>query len=234
MKKGKFAAVLFIVFFLLAVALICFWLTSKDNAEEPPLADVSGSMEPQIVVVGPDSGTSTGDGSNSGGSAATPAPTSAPAATPTATPVPTPVPTPTPAPVVTPEPNRLLNSGSFYSDTGVPMNLRIDWSVSTISSSQAEVTVKVSLDSYSLHLTEVPGAVSIDLNGSTASMASPAVDYDGSSKLNTVFGSKTFTVNISSGESINLPLSVTWHFGGKYSNVDLTDIAASGTVSASR
>ena len=32
MKKGKFAAVLFIVFFLLAVALICFWLTSKDNA----------------------------------------------------------------------------------------------------------------------------------------------------------------------------------------------------------
>ena len=49
MKKGKFAAVLFIVFFLLAVALICFWLTSKDNAAEPPAADVSGSMEPQIV-----------------------------------------------------------------------------------------------------------------------------------------------------------------------------------------
>ena len=47
-------------------------------------------------------------------------------------------------------------------------------------------------------------------------------------------GSKTFTVNISSGESISLPLSVTWHFGGKYSNVDLTDIVASGTVTASR
>ena len=66
------------------------------------------------------------------------------------------------------------------------------------------------------------------------STAAPAVDYDGKSALNTPFGSKTFTVNISSGESISLPLSVTWHFGGKYSNVDLTDIVASGTVTASR
>lgn len=60
MKKGKFAAVLFIVFFLLAVALICFWLTSKDTAAEPPAADVSGSMEPQIVVVTPNAGGTTG------------------------------------------------------------------------------------------------------------------------------------------------------------------------------
>ena len=134
----------------------------------------------------------------------------------------------------TPEPNKLLNSGSFSSNTGVPMNIRVDWSISSVSGSQAEVTVKVSLDSYSLHLVEVPGAVTVDLNGSTATMASPAVDYDGKSALNTPFGSKTFTVNISSGESISLPLSVTWHFGGKYSNVDLTDIIASGTVSASR
>ena len=207
MKKGKFAAVLFIVFFLLAVALICFWLTSKDNAAEPPAADVSGSMEPQIVVVTPNAGGTTGDGSSSG-STGTPAPT--------------------------PEPNKLLNSGSFSSNTGVPMNIRVDWSISSVSGSQAEVTVKVSLDSYSLHLVEVPGAVTVDLNGSTATMASPAVDYDGKSALNTPFGSKTFTVNISSGESISLPLSVTWHFGGKYSDVDLTDIVASGTVTASR
>lgn len=218
MKKGKFAAVLFIVFFLLAVALICFWLTSKDNAAEPPAADVSGSMEPQIVVGTPNAGGTTGDGSSSGstGTASTPTPSSAP----------------TPAP--TPEPNKLLNSGSFSSNTGVPMNIRVDWSISSVSGSQAEVTVKVSLDSYSLHLVEVPGAVTVDLNGSTATMASPAVDYDGKSALNTPFGSKTFTVNISSGESISLPLSVTWHFGGKYSDVDLTDIVASGTVTASR
>lgn len=74
MKKGKFAAVLFIVFFLLAVALICFWLTSKDNAAEPPAADVSGSMEPQIVVGTPNTGGTTGDGSSSGstGTATTP------------------------------------------------------------------------------------------------------------------------------------------------------------------
>ena len=66
MKKGKFAAVLFIVFFLLAVALICFWLTSKDTAAEPPAADVSGSMEPQIVVGTPNAGGTTGNGSSSG------------------------------------------------------------------------------------------------------------------------------------------------------------------------
>jgi len=84
MKKGKFAAVLFIVFFLLAVALICFWLTSKDNAAEPPAADVSGSMEPQIVVGTPNTGGTTGDGSSSGstGTATTPTPSSAPTPTP--------------------------------------------------------------------------------------------------------------------------------------------------------
>ena len=88
MKKGKFAAVLFIVFFLLAVALICFWLTSKDNAAEPPAADVSGSMEPQIVVGTPNAGGTTGDGSSSGstGTATTPTPSSAPTPTPTPTP----------------------------------------------------------------------------------------------------------------------------------------------------
>ena len=78
MKKGKFAAVLFIVFFLLAVALICFWLTSKDTAAEPPAADVSGSMEPQIVVGTPNAGGTTGNGSSSGstGTATTPTPSS--------------------------------------------------------------------------------------------------------------------------------------------------------------
>ena len=76
------------------------------------------------------------------------------------------------------------------------MNIRVDWSISSVSGSQAEVTVKVSLDSYSLHLVEVPGAVTVDLNGSTATMDSPAVDYDGKSALNTPFGSKTFTVNL--------------------------------------
>lgn len=231
MKNGKFAAVLFIVFFLLAVALICFWLTSKDNAAEP--ADATVPMSPQIVVVGPDSNNNTGDNGNSGTTASTPAPTQA-VTTPSPAPTPTPTPTPTPAPAVTPEPNRQLNSGSFMSDTGVPLNIKVEWSVSTSGASQAEVTVKVSLDSYSLHMSEVPGSVVIDLNGSTATLGNPAVDYDGNSKLNTPFGSKTFTVNLSSGESMNLPLSVTWHFGGKYSKVDLTDIVASGTVSASR
>ena len=233
MKNGKFAAVLFIVFFLLAVALICFWLTGKDSAE-PPAADVSGTMEPQIVVVGPDSGTTSGDNSGTGTGTTTPAPTAAPASTPTPTATPAPTPPPTPAPAVTPEPNRQLNSGSFMSDTGVPMNIKVEWSVSTSGSSQAEVTVKVSLDSYSLHMSEVPGSVVIDLNGSTATLGNPSVNYDGNTKLNTPFGSKTFTVNLSSGESMSLPLSVTWHFGGKYSKVDLTDIVASGTVSASR
>ena len=232
MNKGRIKAVLLIVVFLLVVAVICSWLTGTDKKDEQP-SDITAPPEESsnVIVIDP-------NGSQSTPPVNTPAPAASATPAPTPTPVPTPAPTPTPVPTPTPTPTPTygdsLGSGSFKSDTGLPINLKADWSVKTVSASQVEVTIKVSVDSYAIHLQAVPYAVKLNVNGEYVSMDAPAVDYDGNAATNTVFGSKTFTVNLSSGSSANIPVAVEWHFGGTYGGEQVDVIECGGTISVSR
>lgn len=228
MNKGRIKAVLLIIVFLLVVALICSWLTNTDKTEEQPAENTNPPEESSnVIVIDP-------NGTQSAAPVNTPAPATTPAPTPTPTPAPTPTPVPTPTPTPTPQYGDSLGSGSFKSDTGLPINLRADWSVKTVSASQVEVTIKVSVDSYAIHLQAVPYAVKLNVNGEYVSMDAPAVDYDGSAATNTVFGSKTFTVNLSEGSSANIPVAIEWHFGGTYGGEQLDVLECGGTISVSR
>ena len=228
MNKGRIKAVLLIIVFLLVVALICSWLTNTDKTEEQPAENTNPPEESSnVIVIDP-------NGTQSTAPVNTPAPATTPAPTPTPTPAPTPTPVPTPTPTPTPQYGDSLGSGSFKSDTGLPINLRADWSVKTVSASQVEVTIKVSVDSYAIHLQAVPYAVKLNVNGEYVSMDAPAVDYDGSAATNTVFGSKTFTVNLSEGSSANIPVAIEWHFGGTYGGQEIDVIECGGTISVSR
>ena len=228
MNKGRIKAVLLIIVFLLVVALICSWLTNTDTTEEQHAENTNPPEESSnVIVIDP-------NGTQSTAPVNTPAPAATPAPTPTPTPAPTPTPVPTPTPTPTPQYGDSLGSGSFKSDTGLPINLRADWSVKTVSASQVEVTIKVSVDSYAIHLQAVPYAVKLNVNGEYVSMDAPAVDYDGNAATNTVFGSKTFTVNLSSGSSANIPVAVEWHFGGTYGGEQVDVIECGGTISVSR
>lgn len=228
MNKGRIKAVLLIIVFLLVVALICSWLTNTDKTEEQPAENTNPPEESSnVIVIDP-------NGTQSTAPVNTPAPAATPAPTPTPTPAPTPTPVPTPTPTPTPQYGDSLGSGSFKSDTGLPINLRADWSVKTVSASQVEVTIKVSVDSYAIHLQAVPYAVKLNVNGEYVSMDAPAVDYDGSAATNTVFGSKTFTVNLSEGSSANIPVAIEWHFGGTYGGEQLDVLECGGTISVSR
>lgn len=228
MNKGRIKAVLLIIVFLLVVALICSWLTNTDKTEEQPAENTNPPEESSnVIVIDP-------NGTQSTAPVNTPAPAATPAPTPTPTPAPTPTPVPTPTPTPTPQYGDSLGSGSFKSDTGLPINLRADWSVKTVSASQVEVTIKVSVDSYAIHLQAVPYAVKLNVNGEYVSMDAPAVDYDGSAATNTVFGSKTFTVNLSESSSANIPVAIEWHFGGTYGGEQLDVLECGGTISVSR
>ena len=228
MNKGRIKAVLLIIVFLLVVALICSWLTNTDKTEEQPAENTNPPEESSnVIVIDP-------NGTQSTAPVNTPAPATTPAPTPTPTPAPTPTPVPTPTPTPTPQYGDSLGSGSFKSDTGLPINLRADWSVKTVSATQVEVTIKVSVDSYAIHLQAVPYAVKLNVNGEYVSMDAPAVDYDGSAATNTVFGSKTFTVNLSEGSSANIPVAIEWHFGGTYGGEQLDVLECGGTISVSR
>ena len=230
MNKGRIKAVVLIIVFLLVVAVICSWLTNTDKKDEQPADNTNPPEESSnVIVIDPNSTQSTAPVN-------TPAPTPTPVPTPTPTPAPTPTPTPAPTPTPTPTPTYgdNLGSGTFKSETGVPINLKADWSVKTISASQVEVTIKVSVDSYAIHLQAVPYAVKLSVNGEYVTMDAPAVDYDGSAATNTVFGSKTFKVSLSEGSSTNIPVAIEWHFGGTYGGQEIDVIECGGTISVSR
>lgn len=228
MNKGRIKAVVLIIVFLLVVAVICSWLTNTDKKDEKPADNTNPPEESSnVIVIDP-------NGSQSTAPVNTPAPTPVPTPTPTPAPTPTPTPAPTPTPTPTPQYGDNLGSGTFKSDTGVPINLKADWGVKTISASQVEVTIKVSVDSYAIHLQAVPYAVKLSVNGEYVTMDAPAVDYDGSAATNTVFGTKTFTVNLSEGSSANIPVAIEWHFGGTYGGQEIDVIECGGTISVSR
>ncbi|MGN0982979.1 MAG: hypothetical protein ACI4O0_08830 [Candidatus Limivicinus sp.] len=234
MARGRIKAVLFIIVFVLAVAIGC-------NA----LMDLSAAKEPEVTV-NPFQGTPSPDAPLS---STVPLETAAPTATPipvqtvapTVAPTPVPTPEPTPAPTLTPVPTptpapvgQVLDSGSFRSQTGLPIDIRADWVAAVLDSDRVQVQVTVVLESYALQIAESYKAVNVSVGDQYASCNAPAVDYDGSAKLETVLGTTTHTLYLSQGMSDSFPLAVEYHFGGVYSGEELPVIECGGFIALSR
>ena len=165
--RGKTTAILFIIVFILVVAVICTFLTSFDPepVETPPPV----TEEPEPTPVSTQAVVATTPPTPVPTPVPTPAPTPVP--TPIATPEPTPIPTPEPTPEPTEEPLPLnyesedLGSGSFRSDTGMYIDIRSDWSARTVSDTRVEIEVTVYLESYGIRLGPSDDAVNISLAG---------------------------------------------------------------------
>ena len=157
--------------------------------------------------------------------APTATPTQMPPVTPSPTSAPTPSPTPTPTPVPTLPPVLADASGSFRSDTGTELNLRVDWKLYSEGGEQ-KLRVELYALSYSLYTAPLMGALTLNVDGRTYTADSPAIAYDGNGQVSTHLG--TFSVDAPAGAA---GVTVTWHYGGSYSGVALEDITASGTVS---
>ena len=128
-----------------------------------------------------------------------------------------------------------LGSGTFRSDTGTSLNIHADWSAVVGSTESVNFTVTVYVDSYSLYTTAAPEALNISVNGQYVSLASPAIEYDGTSGLlSTQINSRTFTINVPAGGSTSVPVAVVWHYRGTYGGVALDTIECGGSVSINR
>lgn len=224
MARGKIKAVLFIVVFVLAVAIGCNALIGMANMKPEQPEDTT---DPFLMT--PDVNSQTGSTVAPSTVAPTTAPTVAPTATPAPTPTPTPVPTATPAPA-----GQALGSGSFSSETGVPINIRANWTATVLDSERVQVKVEVILDSYALHIAESYGALNVSVGDQYASSSTPAVDYDGNEQLSTVLGSTTHTLNLAQGQSSSFTVAVEYHFGGTYSDQELPVIECGGSIQLSR
>ena len=231
MSKGRIKAVLFIIVFLLVIAVavnLLMDMQSEKKAEATPTNDpyantVTPSVETQPALETPQ-----------------PTPAIEPSVAPTpAAPVPTA--TPTPIPTATTEPvqpvipqGEVIGSGSFTSDTGTPLNLRADWTATVLDSERVEVTVNVYLVSYQIEVRELYNAVNVSVGDQYASADSPAIKWESNTRLETLLASTVHTLSLPSGSSASFPLAAQYQFGGTYSKVELPVIECGGTIELSR
>ena len=242
--KGKITAVLFILVFLLVVAVVFTFLTSLDRrreaeANQPVSTDVlvtENTPAPTPEVLAPS--TSVPFEAPAQSTVVTPA-----AAEPVVETTPEPAVIETPAPVEipaevsgnAPDMGALLGSGSFTSNTGAAINIRADWEARVSGANEISVNVSVILNSYSIYVNGLPDSVNIGLNGQYVSLDSPSISYDSNTALlTTELASQSFTVQLPQGSSRDLDLQAEWHWGGTYGGVDIPVIECGGTFTVTR
>lgn len=227
--KGKLVAVLFVVVFVLLIAVVFSLLTDDQSVTDINDYRIQAQTTDSPVLE----------------TISTPVPTPPPAEPswlplPTAepTPIPTPVPTMAPTPIPTVPPTLApvitdLGSGSFRSNLPWYINVVADWSAKAIDANNVEVTVKVSVESYSLHL-NAARSVNVAFGDQYVTLDAPNIVYDGGTQVLNELATTTFTVPLSQGMSNSYNLGVAWHFGGWYMNTEIPSIECGGTVTLIR
>ena len=136
----------------------------------------------------------------------------------TETPAPTPAPTPKPTPIPADA------EGSFRSDTGTGLNLKVDWKIYTTGGKQ-KLQADVYIVSYSIFTSYQWKSITLKIGDQAWGADCAGFSYEGKDQIATK--AATFTVDAPpSGTAV----SVEWYYGGSYSGKELTYITASGVI----
>ena len=263
MNTGKLKAVVFIIVFLLLLALVVHWAMGQDEKrreareEEEETETVEKSKTEQQAEPQPQE---TPEPQPQGfieiPSGYAPAPTPPPARPQQQQqpqqqqPQPQPQqPQPQPQqeeyvapPAPTPPPEQpqqqempsgqFLGSDSFRSDTGTGLNMICDWSAVSVEGNQAKVTVTISVESFSLYLSNMGNNVFVSVGGQTGALTQPELEHDGGYTV-TTFGTLEFTLPLAEGSN-DFSVAVEWHYNGSYSGVAMDVIECGGTITLTR
>lgn len=213
MKKSA-APILILVFLLVAVGIFVVFRISKNNASDTQNPGTTATATPEPTATTPPTATPEPTG--------TPVPTAVPTAVPTVTPVPTETPVPTVQPTAVPVQDQ---SGEFRSDTGTYINIVVKW---TVTGSGGTKTLKLDtyVESYALVTGDRTSDVVFTVGGNVSYASSKAIRLDNVPLTQTVLGSTS--VDVTSGTDV--PVNVTWHFNGTYSNQNIATIVAEDTL----
>lgn len=213
MKKSA-APILILVFLLVAVGIFVVFRISKNNASDTQNPGTTATATPEPTATTPPTATPEPTG--------TPAPTAVPTAVPTATPVPTETPVPTVQPTAAPVQEQ---SGEFRSDTGTYINIVVKWTV-TGSGDTKTLKLDTYVESYALVTGDRTSDVVFTVGGNVSYASSKAIRLDNVPLTQTFLGSTS--VDVTSGTDV--PVNVTWHFNGTYSNQNIATIVAEDTL----
>ena len=213
MKKSA-APILILVFLLVAVGIFVVFRISKNNASDTQNPGTTATATPEPTATTPPTATPEPTG--------TPVPTAVPTSVPTATPVPTETPVPTVQPTAVPVQEQ---SGEFRSDTGTYINIVVKWTV-TGSGSTKTLKLDTYVESYALVTGDRTSDVVFTVGGNVSYASSKAIRLDNVPLTQTFLGSTS--VDVTSGTDV--PVNVTWHFNGTYSNQNIATIVAEDTL----
>lgn len=119
----------------------------------------------------------------------------------------------------------ILASDGFSSDTGVGLNLNVSWQAIDLGGGRARISVTGSVSSYSLAVMSLP--VSISFGGYSTTVTGNSIDISSGSGLTT---SSLFSTSFDVDAGSAGDMTVSWSYGGVYSQVELPEIVASGYV----
>ena len=232
MDKARIKAVIFILLFLLVLAIaVNLLLDMERDKREVVTLPAESSLPAETAAPAPLP--------TEAPAPATPLPTATPVPTPDpyidapATPVPTlqPLPSATPAPTTPAVPaGEEVGRGTFRSNTGVGLNLRAEWVAQVMDESHVRVTVQVFLDSYSLHITGATNAVNVSVGDSFVSANAPTVDIDDNASHESLLATTEHVVNLSAYERKSYPVQVEYQFGGVYQQKELPVLECGGPI----
>ena len=232
MDKARIKAVIFILLFLLVLAIaVNLLLDMERDKREVVTLPAESSLPAETAAPAPLP--------TEAPAPATPLPTATPVPTPDpyidapATPVPTlqPLPSATPAPTTPAVPaGEEVGRGTFRSNTGVGLNLRAEWVAQVMDESHVKVTVQVFLDSYSLHITGATNAVNVSVGDSFVSANAPTVDIDDNASHESLLATTEHVVNLSAYERKSYPVQVEYQFGGVYQQKELPVLECGGPI----
>ena len=116
-------------------------------------------------------------------------------------------------------------SGEFRSDTGTYINIVVKW---TVTGSGGTKTLKLDtyVESYALVTGDRTSDVVFNVGGNVSYASSKAIRLDNVPLTQTFLGSTS--VDVTSGTDV--PVNVTWHFNGTYSNQNIATIVAEDTL----
>lgn len=135
-----------------------------------------------------------------------------------------PLPSPEPTPTVTAMPGGIDRSGSFRSDTGTALNLVADWRYISVSDDTCQLTITLSLESYSLDVGERRNNT-ITVNGVSYTFQTDPIEIGGGFQKTQIY---VWTGQISDYDP-SFTFSAVWNLQGSYSGVPMDTVEVSGS-----
>lgn len=211
MKKSAWYVVLLLVILVAAVAVCISTLRSEGDGQpqDTPAPTVNAETP------APESPENTPEETEGPKATETPQPTEVPVFE-----TKEPIVNTTPVPEEKPAANA---SGSFGSNTGTGLNMRVEWETYNAADGSAKLRVDVYATHYSFSTSALYNAVSITIGDRVYSVSSAEVSYDGDELAESLIA--TCTVDAPTG---GVNIDVVWDYKGSYSGVELETIEAAG------